>query len=105
MRGAHSPVWFLADTGANFSVISLEHFEAAGLQRDKIDPRTQMAGDPEMADGMAGGMRILGVTRTTLTAGNNRAEVELYVADRAKQPLLSREATLELEVLPPPRRK
>ena len=105
VRGAAEAIDFLPDSGANFSVISITDYKAAGLPLDDIDPETHMAGDPEMADGLSGGMRILGVTRTVLTLGRNRARVELYVADKVKQPLLSRDATLELEALPPPRSK
>ena len=103
ISGAEREIPFLADTGANFSVMSIEHYRAAGLSEDDIDTRTTMARDPEMADGNTGGMNIIGVARVQATAGQKTIPLELYVAERARHPLLSRDATLGLEVLPRPR--
>ena len=106
LTGAGGPIDFLPDTGANFSVMSLRDYRAAGLDPTRIDPRTEMARDPELADGQTGGMNIVGVVRTKATAEHGGAvRIDLYIADKARQPLLSRQATLELEVLPPPKHR
>ncbi len=102
LQGARREVEFLADTGANFSVISLRDYEAAGLAPGDISTRTPMARDPEMADGYTGGMHVIGAVRLKATANQRSTLIDLYVANRVRQPLLSRDATLALGALPVP---
>ena len=102
IEGAKEPLNFLADSGANFSVISTRDYLGLGLPTPRVDPNSPMQEDPRMADGRGGNMGIKGVTRVKLTTGTTTTEVDLYVAKNVDQPLLSRKATLALGILREP---
>ena len=100
--GSQTPLRFLADTGANFCVVSTRDYLKTGLSTTKVDPNSPKQEDPRMADGRGGNMGIKGVTRVTLATSTGTTEVDLYVAKNVDQPLLSRKATLALGILQEP---
>ena len=102
VQGARGPIRFLADTGANFNVISTKDYLGLGLPTSQVDPKTPMQEDPRLANGKGGGMGIKGVTRVTLSTTTATVEADLYVAKHVDQPLLSRKATLALGILQEP---
>ena len=104
IQGASKPIRFLADTGANFNVISTRDYLALGLPTAAVDPNSPMQEDPRLANGKGGGMGIKGVTKVRLATTTAAIEADLYVAKQVDQPLLSRKATLALGILqePPP---
>ena len=102
IQGASRPIPFLADTGANFNVISTRDYLDLGLPTNRVDPNSPMQEDPRLANGKGGGMGIKGVTRVTMATGEASVDVDLYVARHVDQPLLSRKATLALGILREP---
>ena len=102
IQGAQKSIRFLADTGANFCVMSTRDYLGLGLPTNRVDPNSPMQEDPRLANGKGGGMGIKGVTRVTLTTATASVETDLYVAKHVDQPLLSRKATLALGILREP---
>ena len=102
IEGAKKSTRFLADTGANFNVISTRDYVDLGLPTAKVDPNSPMQEDPRLANGKGGGMGVKGVTRVKIATTTATTEVDLYVAKHVDQPLLSRKATLALGILREP---
>ena len=101
IRGANSAIGFLADSGANFSVIPLRDYRRLGFKDSHIDRQSPITRDPRTADGRTDGIQVVGVVQVAIATDHRAADIDLYVAHGVDQPLLSKQASFQLGIIQP----
>ena len=87
----------LMDTGANLTCMPADTLRKLKLPLTKLSNKTARIPPPMLADGAVGATKYMGTFRGKLSTGGNETEADVYVFEGLAQPLISRDACLDLK--------